>query len=121
MTPTGAVALVTGSSRGIGRGIVVELARIGFSVAINYVANQSAAEESKRLCVQAKSGTGVFETFRADIARSDDRARLLSEVRARFGWIDLLVTNAGVAPRVRKDLLEADEESFDRHIAVNLK
>lgn len=121
MTPTGPIALVTGSSRGIGRGIAVELARIGFSVAINYVANQSAAEESKKLCEQVKSGTAAFETFRADIARSDDRARLLSEVRARFGWIDLLVNNAGVAPRVRKDLLEADEESFDRLIAVNLK
>ena len=121
MTPTGPIALVTGSSRGIGRGIAVELARIGFSVAINYVANQPAAEESKKLCVQAKSGTAAFETFHADIALSDDRARLLAEVRARFGWIDLLVNNAGVAPRVRKDLLEADEESFDRLIAVNLK
>ena len=121
MTPTGPFALVSGSSRGIGRGIAVELARIGFSVAINYVANQPAAEESKKLCEQAKSGTAAFETFRADIARTEDRARLLSEVRARFGWIDLLVNNAGVAPRVRKDLLEADEESFDRLIAINVK
>ncbi len=121
MTPTGPIALVTGSSRGIGRGIAVELARIGFSVAINYASNQTAAEESKRLCEEAKAGAAEFEIVRADISRRDDRARLLSEVRARFGWIDLLVNNAGVAPRVRKDLLEADEESFDRLIAVNLK
>ena len=121
MTPSSPIALVTGSSRGIGRGIAVELARIGWSVAINYVSNQSAAEESKKLCEHAKSGTAAFETFRADIALSGDRARLLADVRARVGWIDLLVNNAGVAPRVRKDLLEADEESFDRLIAVNLK
>lgn len=121
MTPTGPIALVTGSSRGIGRGIAVELARSGFSVAINYVANQLAAEESKRLCEEAKAGAAEFEIVRADISRRDDRARLLSGVLARFGWIDLLVNNAGVAPRVRKDLLEADEESFDRLIAVNLK
>ncbi len=121
MVPSSPTALVTGASRGIGRGIAVELARIGFSVAINYVTNHGAAEESKRLCEQAKAGTAAFEAFRADISRADDRARLLSEVRARFGWIDLLVNNAGVAPRVRKDLLEADEESFDRLIATNLK
>jgi len=123
MTPTGPIAVVTGASRGIGRGIAVELARIGFSVAINYRANQAAAEESRRLCEAAAPGSSQAEyaIFAADIAQAEDRARLLSEVRARFGWIDLLVNNAGVAPRVRKDILEADEESFDRLIAINLK
>lgn len=121
MAITTPVALVTGASRGIGRGIAMELARVSFSVAINYAANQAAAEECKQLCKEIKSGSAVFEIFRANIARSEDRTRLLDEVRARFGWIDLLVNNAGVAPRVRKDMLEADEESFDRLIAINLK
>jgi 3-oxoacyl-[acyl-carrier protein] reductase len=121
MAKTPPVALVTGASRGIGRGIALELARTGFSVAVNYASNQAAAEECRRLCERAKTGAAEFEIFRADIARREDRERLLAEVRARFGWIDLLVNNAGVAPRVRKDILEADEESFDRLIAINLK
>ena len=121
MATTTPVALVTGASRGIGRGIALELARAGFSVAINYASNQPAAEECQRLCEEAKTGAATFEIFRADIARSEDRERLLDEVRARFGWIDLLVNNAGVAPRVRRDVLEADEQSFDRLIAINVK
>jgi len=121
MATAAPTALVSGASRGIGRGIALELARAGFSVAINYASNQAAAQECRWLCEQAKTGAAEFEVFRADIARREDRERLLSEVRARFGWIDLLVNNAGVAPRVRKDILEANEESFDRLIAINLK
>jgi 3-oxoacyl-[acyl-carrier protein] reductase len=121
MATTTPVGLVTGASRGIGRGIALELARAGFSVAINYASNQSAAEECRRLCERAKTGAAEFGIFHADIARREDRDRLLGAVRERFGWIDLLVNNAGVAPQVRKDILEADEESFDRLVAINLK
>ena len=111
-------ALVTGASRGIGRGIAVELARAGWRVAINYAANAAAAAESLRL-VQAAGGDGLV--VQGDVAVPADRARLVAETVARFGRIDLLVNNAGVAPKVRADLLEAGEESFDRLFAINLK
>lgn len=117
------VALVTGASRGIGRGIALELARIGSSVAINYAGNRRAAEESKKLCEeQVPSGSEAsFEIVQADISRAEHRARLLATVKQRFGWIDLLVNNAGVGPRVRVDILETSEESFDRLMAINVK
>ena len=123
MSNTAPAALITGASRGIGRGIAVELARERWSVAINYARDQEAARECRRLCEQAASepSNASFEIVQADVSRPDDRARLLDSVLERFGWVDLLVNNAGVAPAVRADLLEASEESFDRVIATNLK
>jgi NAD(P)-dependent dehydrogenase (short-subunit alcohol dehydrogenase family) len=117
------IGLVTGASRGIGRGIAIELARLGYSVAINYVANRDAAEECATLCRQAAApdSQAAFEPFQADIARAEDRARLVKSVSERFGWIDLLVNNAGIAPRVRADILQASEESFEYVLATNLK
>ena len=117
------VALVTGSSRGIGRGVAIELARISFSVVINYASNRAAAEECQKLCeAESPAGSGAaFEIAQADISRRDDRARLLQFLNERFGWIDLLVNNAGIAPRVRVDILETTEESFDHLLAVNAK
>ena len=117
------VALVTGSSRGIGRGIALELARIGFSVAINYASNRAAAEECKKLChgQSPPSSGAILEIVQADVSHSDDRARLVEFVAQRFGWIDLLVNNAGIAPRERVDILETTEESFDHLLAVNAK
>ena len=117
------VALVTGASRGIGRGIAVELARIGYSVAINFKSRETAALESRAFCQKISPGTSKarFETFQADIANADHRTRLVKSVAERFGWIDLLVNNAGAAPDVRTDILEADEESFDRLMAINAK
>ena len=123
MQETPPVALITGASRGIGRGIAVELARHGWSVAINYAGNQEAARECHRLCAQARpSGSSAsFEIIQADVSQTGDRARLLDSVLKRFGWVHLLVNNAGVAPAVRADLLESSEESFDRLLAINLK
>ena len=123
MSNAAPAALITGASRGIGRGIAVELAREGWSVAINYARDQEAARESQRLCEHAAPdrSNASFEIIQADVSRPDDRARLLDAVLERFGWVDLLVNNAGVAPTVRADLLEASEESFDRVIATNLK
>jgi 3-oxoacyl-[acyl-carrier protein] reductase len=111
-------ALVTGASRGIGRGIVVELARAGCRVAINYLGNAGAAAESLEL-VRAAGGDGC--TVQGDVAVAADRVRMVAETVAKFGRIDLLVNNAGVAPTVRADILEAGEESFDRLYAINLK
>lgn len=111
-------ALVTGASRGIGRGIAVELGKAGWRVAINYAGNAGAAAETLKL-VRAAGGDGF--TVQADIAAATDRTRLVAATMEKFGRIDLLVNNAGVAPKVRADLLEAGEESFDHMVAVNLK
>jgi len=116
------VALVTGGSRGIGRGIAVALAGAGLDVAINYAGNRAAAEECQGLCRQAAGdGPGRFEIVQGDVGVAADRARLVDFVRSSFGRIDCLVNNAGVAPSVRADILEASEESFDRLIDINLK
>jgi 3-oxoacyl-[acyl-carrier protein] reductase len=117
------VALITGASRGIGRGIALELARLGHGVAINYATRRDAAEECADLCRRAAPADSQarFEPIQADISRAEDRDRLLDFVVDRFGWIDLLVNNAGVAPRVRADILQASEESFDYVLTTNLK
>ena len=112
------VSLVTGAGRGIGRGIAVELAKLGHAVVVNYAGNAGAAEECLRL-VREAGGDGI--TARADVSVSTDRERLVQETLDAYGRIDLLVNNAGVAPSVRADLLEAGEESFDRLININLK
>jgi 3-oxoacyl-[acyl-carrier protein] reductase len=112
------VSLVTGAGRGIGRGVAVELAKLGHAIVVNYAGNAGAAEECLRLAREA-GGDGIIA--QADIAVSADRERLVKETLDAYGRIDLLVNNAGVAPNVRADLLEASEESFDRLININLK
>jgi 3-oxoacyl-[acyl-carrier protein] reductase len=111
-------ALVTGASRGIGRGIAIELAKAGYRVAINYAGNAEAAAEALAL-VRAAGGDGF--TVQGDVAVAADRARMVAAAVEAFGRLDLLVNNAGVAPKVRADLLDAGEESFDRLFAINLK
>jgi len=111
-------ALVTGASRGIGRGIAIELARAGYRVAINYAGNAEAAAEALAL-VRAAGSDGFI--VQGDVAVAADRERMVAATLVNFGRIDLLVNNAGVAPKVRADLLDAGEESFDRLYAINLK
>ena len=106
------VALVTGASRGIGRAIAVELART-HRVLATYRARRDAAES-------LRDETGV-EIVRSDIASAADRAALIAFARERMGRLDLLVNNAGMAPAVRRDILEAGEASFDSLMATNLK
>jgi len=111
-------ALVTGASRGIGRGIALALAGDGFDVVVNYASNVDAAAEV-RAEVAALGGTAHL--VRADISSADDRQRLVDEAYYAFGRLDLLVNNAGVSPSVRADILDAEPESFDRVIGINLK
>ncbi|MDX1682020.1 MAG: SDR family NAD(P)-dependent oxidoreductase, partial [Phycisphaeraceae bacterium] len=96
------MALVTGGSRGIGRGISEALGAEGFAVAINYHRNESAAESAVE-AVRAAGGDGL--TVQADIGDADDRRRLLEETVEGLGPVAVLVNNAGVAPKVRADLL----------------
>jgi 3-oxoacyl-[acyl-carrier protein] reductase len=122
MSESKGVALVTGGSRGIGRGIAVALAGAGMDVAINYAGNRAAAEECQALCRQAsKDRAGRFEIVQGDVGVAGDRAKLVQFVRDTYGRIDCLVNNAGVAPTVRVDILEAGEESFDRLMNINLR
>lgn len=132
------VALVTGSSRGIGRGIAYSLAAAGFSVAINYAGNEAAARETEAECRRMASGADAaapgssggpadaagaqhFDVFQADVGSKADRTRLVEGVLESFGRIDVLVNNAGIAPTVRADILDADEESFAKLMQVNLQ
>ncbi|MEH1124022.1 3-ketoacyl-ACP reductase [Micromonospora sp. CPCC 206061] len=111
-------AIVTGGSRGIGRGIVLALARAGYDVVVNYASNADAAREVGK---QVEAAGQRAHLAQADISSAADRKRLVDEAVSAFGRIDLLVNNAGVAPNVRADLLDAGEESFDRLININLK
>lgn len=117
-------ALITGASRGIGRGIALELSGIGYDVVINYAGNLAAAQQTAADCLaRAKAGGRTIraEICQADVAVSADRSRLVEFVKKQFGHLELLVNNAGVAPNVRADILEAGEESFDRLININVK
>src|SRR5688572_19747712 len=118
------VALITGASRGIGRGIALKLAELGYNLVINYASNQISAQDTAVSCraiALSQDRNPKVEIVQADIAQTKDRQKLIAFTRGQFGRIDLLVNNAGVAPEVRADILGASEESFDRMIAVNLK
>jgi len=106
-------AIVTGASRGIGRAIAMELART-HDVIATYKSRRDAAQSLQ------SEAPGV-EIFPCDVASSIDRAALIQFARGKFDGLDLLVNNAGMAPRERRDVLEASEESFDELITTNLK
>ncbi len=115
------VALVTGGTRGIGLGCATALAREGWDLAVCGVrAEADAADGLGALRSAAGDGATVLYV-QADIGADDAPRTLLDAVRNRFERLDLLVNNAGVAPRERKDLLEASRESFDRLIRTNLR
>ena len=117
-------ALITGGSRGIGRGIALELAGMGWSLVLNYAGNRAAAERTASDCAQRAQESGHLiqaSVCQADISLAADRDRLVAFVRQQFSRLDLLVNNAGVAPDVRADLLATTEASFDRLMAINVK
>lgn len=118
------VAIITGASRGIGRGIALKLAELGYDLIINYASNQSGAQDTAVSCKAIAMGQDRHlraDVYQADISLARDRQRLIGFAQSQFGRLDLLVNNAGVAPELRSDILGANEESFDRMIAVNLK
>jgi NAD(P)-dependent dehydrogenase (short-subunit alcohol dehydrogenase family) len=114
---TQTVALVTGGSRGIGRGICQALAKQGYAVAINYAGNEEAARETQRL-IGSQAETILCQ---GNVALAADRERMVDQILEHWGRIDVLVNNAGITSVGRRDILEATEDSWDRVLAVNLK
>ncbi len=112
------VALITGGTRGIGLGIAVKLAEAGFTIAIT---GKRPAEEVQPVVAQLTKRSPDSIYIQADVASTADRQRLLETVESQLGRMDVLVNNAGIAPRIRADILEAGEESFDELIATNLR
>jgi NAD(P)-dependent dehydrogenase (short-subunit alcohol dehydrogenase family) len=118
MSVGGRVALVTGGTRGIGKGCARALAGEGWDLAVCGVR----PEEEARPALEELRAAGTAVLYvRADIGEDDAADRLLGAVRERFGRLDLLVNNAGVAPTERRDILEATRESFDRVMRINLR
>jgi NAD(P)-dependent dehydrogenase (short-subunit alcohol dehydrogenase family) len=119
------VAIVTGASRGIGKGIAIELSTLGFDLVVNYFdfTSDGKPDDSKARQTQKeieKLGTKC-EIQRGDVSSAADRDSLVELAKSKFGRCDMLVNNAGVAPLKRLDILEATEESFDRVLRINLK
>lgn len=113
------IALVTGGTRGIGFGVAAALGRSGFDLAVCGLRDEAAAKESVEK-LRAASGAGVLYV-RADIGSKSDRGNLIAAVENHYGALHVLVNNAGVAPDVRADVLEAGEESFERLMRINLQ
>jgi NAD(P)-dependent dehydrogenase (short-subunit alcohol dehydrogenase family) len=115
------VAFITGASRGIGRGIAIELASHGYDIAGSSRVLDSQNFESGILEVKQRveeSGAALLPV-QGDVSILDDHDRMIRTIVAQFGRIDLLVNNAGVAPEQRLDVLETTPESFDRVMSIN--
>jgi NAD(P)-dependent dehydrogenase (short-subunit alcohol dehydrogenase family) len=114
-------ALVTGASRGLGRGVALQLAKEGFSVAIGFARNENAALEAAKHCSRNRiTPDQRFEPVKADISLPGSAKSLVAAVLSRLGRIDLLVNNAGIAPRVRADITRTTEDSFNEVLQTNL-
>jgi len=112
------VAVVTGSSRGIGRGIALSLAEHGWHIVLNFRSNSGAAEDAQK-AVEAAGGGALL--VQADMSSQGDLNKLADATLKEYGRIDLLVNNAGVGPRQRTDMLRVGEASYDEVMDINLK
>lgn len=111
-------AIVTGSSRGIGLAIARQLGRDGY----NIVMVATGPQEKNQAAIDSLTAEEIpVHYVQANIGEHEDRLKIVAEAVAAFGRIDALVNNAGVAPKVRADLLEMSEESFDRVVGINTK
>ncbi|MFC9710237.1 SDR family oxidoreductase [Paenibacillus sp. NPDC056933] len=113
---TGKVAIVTGSSRGIGRAIAEQLAELGADVVINYASSPDKAEQVAEIARQ--KGVRAI-TVQADLARKEDVERLFSETISKLGKVDILINNAGIMKTT--PLADVTEEEFDQQFAINVK
>jgi NAD(P)-dependent dehydrogenase (short-subunit alcohol dehydrogenase family) len=114
----GKVALITGGSRGIGRGIALSLAAHGWHVVINFLSNKVAAEAVQNSIADLDSTALILQ---ADMANLEALDSLVDSTLEHYGRIDMLINNAGVAPRQRGDMLEMSAESYDEVMSINLK
>jgi 3-oxoacyl-[acyl-carrier protein] reductase len=112
------VAFITGGSRGIGLGIASQLAEAGFDIAINGVRPAGAVSD---VISKLKSYGGEVIYLPGDISSAAARTQMVAELKAHYGRLHVLVNNAGIAPKERKDILEASEESFTHLITTNLQ
>ena len=112
------IALITGGSRGIGFGIAEQLAQNGFDLAIN--GTRSSNEVDSALQRLKDFGNDAIYC-RGNISSPADRENIIQQVKEHYGKLHVLINNAGIAPKERKDILDATEESFDDVISTNLK
>jgi len=112
------VAIITGSSRGIGRGIALELAQHGHDIVVNFVRNSKAANE---VVAEIEAVGAEAIAVAANVGEAGDRQLLIEKTIENFGRIDVLVNNAGITSPGRMDLLEASEENWDLVFDTNLK
>jgi 3-oxoacyl-[acyl-carrier protein] reductase len=110
------VAIITGSSRGIGRAIAVRLAHHGFAVVVNFLSD---AGEAKKAVDEIRGAGNQAIAVQADVSKTMDVVRLFDEAEHAFGGIDVLVNNAGVMPL--KPLVEMETELFERTFAINVR
>lgn len=111
-------ALITGGSRGIGFGIALELAKARFNIAINGIRDQKFVQP----ILDGLEMFGIEVIYvQGNIAQKEDRQKIYDTVISKFGHLNVLVNNAGIAPRERKDILEAAEDIFDEVLETNLK
>ena len=112
------VAIVTGAARGIGNGIAFQLAKEDYDIAILDVFGEADVVDNVKRVRDA--GADVFY-YQGDLSKSDNRLSFVDAVMSHFGRIDVLVNNAGVGPKVRMDILETTEESFDFVMNINVR
>lgn len=114
--------LVTGSGRGLGKGVALELARAGMSVVIHYGANDAAAKATAGECAAlAPNGAQQFPLVRANLHEASSRDSLIDQTLAALGRLDAMVNNAGITSPGRADVLDNTEAAWDEVMAVNLK
>jgi 3-oxoacyl-[acyl-carrier protein] reductase len=112
----GKVALITGASRGIGRGIALTYAREGATVAINYVNNM---EKAENVVAEIKKNGGEAFSFKADVSKTAEVREMVETVIKKYGKIDILVNNAGIL--IPTMLMDTSDDQWDRVMEINLK
>ena len=112
------IAFITGGTRGIGFGIATELAKSGFDIAVNGVRTEEEVQEA----IQQLKNLGAKVIYcRGDVSSPAARKEMLDKINDSYGKLHVLVNNAGIAPKERKDILEATEESFVHVVTTNLQ